>query len=61
MPDSLVRRRKTQAPGDRWGSRDAEVVFDFWRFLGAEVNTKPTADLFAAPVRRRFSIVPDCR
>ncbi|MFF8865095.1 hypothetical protein ACF08B_23900 [Streptomyces sp. NPDC015139] len=57
-------RNRPVRDGDRWGRLDAEAVFDFWRFLGAEPGTPydtdgfPNPYLFAAPVHRRFTTRP---
>ncbi|SHM83692.1 hypothetical protein [Actinacidiphila paucisporea] len=51
-------RNRPVREGDRSGRLDAFAVFDFWRFLGVEPDDNPTADLFAAPVWRRFTTEP---
>lgn len=54
-------RNRPVRDGDWWGRLEAEVVFDFWRFLGVEPGTPaggylfPSPDLFKAPVWRRFT------
>ncbi|WP_101376940.1 MULTISPECIES: hypothetical protein [unclassified Streptomyces] len=54
------RNRRVRA-GDWWGRLEAEVMFDFWRFLGVEPAPPdgkylfPAPGLFEAPAWRRFT------
>ncbi|MET8950592.1 hypothetical protein ACWEO4_04295 [Streptomyces sp. NPDC004393] len=47
-------RNRPVRDGDLWGRMEAQAVFDFWRFLGAE-PAEPGNERFASNVWQRFT------